>query len=216
VADASEARAGNSENSSVGATRRQFVQRAAVAGGLFVWATPTVRSVTLAKARLGSPPPRTTTALETGTTAPETTTTSPETTTTAEPPPGCTHSQGYWKNHADPDGDYDPTWDAVGGPDAEFFDTGDTYLAMLHTSPRGNAFVILAHQWIAAELNIAAGAAVSPAVQPAFAEATQLLQTWSATGLIPKSHDDRPRALECADLLDQYNNGNAGTPHCPD
>ena len=126
-------------------------------------------------------------------------------------------SQGHWKNHADPDGDYDAAWDAVGGPDAAFFDTGDTYLAILNTPPSGgNAFLILAHQWIAAELNIAAGAPVSPPVQSAFDEATSLLQSWSAAGVIPKSQPDRQRAIELASMLDQYNNGNAGAPHCPD
>jgi hypothetical protein len=173
------------------------VQRAAVAGGLFVWATPTVRSVALSQAQVGSP--------------------QPQATTTAGPPPGCTRTQGHWKNHADPDGRYDAAWDAVGGPDAEFFDTGKTYLTILNMEPRGgNAFLILAHQWIAAQLNIAAGAPVAAPVQSAFDEATNLLQSWSAAGDIPKSDPDRSRAIDLATLLDQYNNGNAGTPHCPD
>jgi hypothetical protein len=207
VSDAPETSSRSCDVPSVGSTRRQFVQRAALAGGLVAWTTPTVRAVSLATGAAGSPPPHSSTTTES---------TAPEATTTTQPRQGCTRTQGYWKNHADPGRHYDTTWDAVGGPDAEFFESGHTYLEILNSSPQdGNAFLILAHQWIAAELNLAAGASVPPAVQSAFDEAQSLLQSWSAAGEIPKSDPARSRAIELASTLDQYNNGKAGTPHCP-
>ncbi len=122
---------------------------------------------------------------------------------------GCTYTQGYWKNHTD-----DPTWSAVGGPSAPFFATGKTYLEVLHEPPHGNAFFILAHQWIAAELNVAAGAPMSPTTQGQFDEAKALLQKYSADADIPKHQPDRARAIELSTALDDWNNGKSGPPHC--
>jgi hypothetical protein len=65
---------------------------------------------------------------------------------------------GYWKNHSDPLGrHYDVTWDQVGGSDQEFAGTGQSWLGVLQRPTNGNAYYILAHQYIAAQLNILAG-----------------------------------------------------------
>ena len=62
---------------------------------------------------------------------------------------------GFWLNHSDPfSKHYAETWDLIGGAEAKFFYTGDTWLDILKTPPRGNAYLILAHQYIAAQLNV--------------------------------------------------------------
>jgi hypothetical protein len=75
--------------------------------------------------------------------------------------PGCTYTQGYWKNHAWPVHPLFPpstleTWEADNGwSDLEwqFFDTKTDWIAILSVQPRGDAYYILAHQYIAAFLN---------------------------------------------------------------
>ena len=188
---------------SLGSSRRTFVRNAALAGGLVAWGAPTVKTVQLLGGKQGSPPPPDTTT-STSSRASSTTTTAPPSQSQ-----GCVRTQGYWKNHTD-----DPTWPAVGGPSAPFFDSGMTYLEVLHEPPHGNAFFILGHQWIAAELNVAAGAALSPATQAQFDEATNMLQKYSASADIPKHQPDRARATELSAALDDFNNGKCGTPHC--
>jgi hypothetical protein len=65
---------------------------------------------------------------------------------------------GYWKNHSDPlDRRYDVTWDQIGGPDQQFMGTSRSWLAVLRSPTNGNAYYILAHQYIAAQLNVLAG-----------------------------------------------------------
>jgi len=132
---------------------------------------------------------------------------------------GCTLTQGYWKTHSK----YGPAprddgWDKIppsgenqpGGEDALFYNSGQTYIQVLNTPPKGNAYYILAHQFIAAQLNIlngADGSAVSEAM--AWAEA---FFTKYGPGNVPK--DQAALAKSYADLLDQYNNGYIGPGHC--
>jgi hypothetical protein len=66
----------------------------------------------------------------------------------------CVFTQGYWKNHPE-------AW-----PVQELALGGRTYsqdelLAIFHTPVKGNGLVSLAHQLIAAKLNVANGGAVS-------------------------------------------------------
>jgi hypothetical protein len=84
-------------------------------------------------------------------------------------PQGCTYTQGYWKTHsiygpaAHPDdgwyttaGPYPP---GAAGPDAPLFDSGLSWYVAFNTPPQGgNAWFILAHQWMAAYLNFYNGA----------------------------------------------------------
>ncbi|KAH3758917.1 hypothetical protein Pelo_9299 [Pelomyxa schiedti] len=74
---------------------------------------------------------------------------------------GCTLSQGYWKNHADPASPkYNSHWDKHLGE--IFFLSGQTWLQVLNhpaSSPHGT-YYSLAYQYIAAILNIESGAAV--------------------------------------------------------
>jgi hypothetical protein len=137
--------------------------------------------------------------------------------------PGCVLTQGYWKNHADPykqDGKfYDDAWGFVGGPDAPFFDTGQTWIEVLNTpAAGGNAYYILAYQYIAAILNGFNGADTS-FVSQELADAEALLDHYDTMKLIPAdgtefSMNDRAMAIELAYILDEFNNGYGGVPHC--
>jgi hypothetical protein len=130
-----------------------------------------------------------------------------------EPPPppedcGCTRTQGWWKNHNKYSKKNRIPWPAPCGEDNKL--CGRTWLSILQTSPRGSAWYILAHQWVAARLNQCRGACVPRGVQAALDEATDLLEDNCCR--IPSSK--RSRAIALADLLDDYNNGLAGVPHC--
>jgi hypothetical protein len=136
--------------------------------------------------------------------------------------PGCVLTQGYWKNHADPEKQYDEAWDSVGGPEALFFDTGSTWLEVLNTPPAGgNAYYILAHQYIAAILNGFNGADTSYVFEE-LAQAEALLDYYDDYGItIPEdgmefSDNDRALAIEIAYILDEFNNGYGGVPSCED
>lgn len=120
-----------------------------------------------------------------------------DTDTTGADGDGCTLTQGYWKNHqpwpiADA-GLCEQTWDEI-----------------LHTPPKGNAWYIVAHQWIAASLNVASGAAVTPEVQAALDAAEGFLADCEI------SKAEKADALAASSLLDDYNNGAVGPGHCDD
>jgi len=130
----------------------------------------------------------------------------------------CTLTQGYWKTHSEyGPAPYDDTWDAKDGGDAEFFETGFSYYEILITPPKGgNAYIQLAHQWIAAELNQIGGASIPSDVLDAFNQAEGLLIQYENEVSIPKRSADRDLAIDLAGLLDDYNNGLVGPGHCPD
>lgn len=113
---------------------------------------------------------------------------------------GCTLTQGYWKTHTRYDTHTDPTW--AGREDAPFFSSGMTYYEILWTPPQGDPYIILAHQYIAAQLNGLHGAVMPAYVQAAFDAATAY---FNGTGSYPDG---------ASELLDRYNNGLEGVPHC--
>jgi hypothetical protein len=129
---------------------------------------------------------------------------------------GCTLTQGYWKTHSEyGPAPYDDTWDAKDGGDAEFFSTGLSYYQILWTVPKGgNAYYILAHQYIAAELNQLNGADVPVEVQSAMDQAEALLIKYQDDLSIPKKGGDRELAISLYELLGAYNNGYIGPGHC--
>ena len=116
---------------------------------------------------------------------------------------GCTFTQGYYKNKG-----------SNLLPAGNFFLSGQTWLAVLETEPKqGNAYYILAHQYIAAAMN-AKSASVPTAVATAIADATTYFgkaspNDWSANGAYSKD-----QLAGWADLLDSYNNGKVGPGHC--
>lgn len=126
---------------------------------------------------------------------------------------GCTLTPGYWKTHSKyGPAPYDDTW-ALIGENTPFFLSGQSYYQVLWTSPAGgNAYYILAHQFIAAKLNILNGAASTPAVDAALAWATEFFNTYKPTDKLSKTL--RAEVISYAYLLDQYNNGYIGPGHC--
>ncbi|PLX20846.1 hypothetical protein C0584_03615 [Candidatus Parcubacteria bacterium] len=124
--------------------------------------------------------------------------------------PGCTLTQGYWKTHGDPENEkkYDSTWD-------EYF---DNWYEVIWTAPKGgNAYYILAHQYIAALLN-SETAFVPEEVQEALDEAGLLLQTYSEEeiGALKGKNGKELRSefIYLAGLLGGYNEGMTEVPHC--
>ena len=120
----------------------------------------------------------------------------------------CTYTQGYWKNHAE-------DW-----PVTSLVIAGETYtqaelLAILRTSVRGDMSIGLAHQLIAAMLNVANGA-------PAPAEIAEaqlfLAANADADGRLPFGFSGgtavHSEASRLNDALAAFNEGRAGTLHC--
>lgn len=123
---------------------------------------------------------------------------------------GCTLTQGYWKNHS---AHADNPSQNIPWPISEETPLcGETWYNIINTPPSGgNAWLILAHQWIAAELNAASGASIDD-LGDALDDAGDLLAE-NCGGL---SGDLGDEALELASLLDDYNNGVIGPGHCDD
>jgi hypothetical protein len=138
-------------------------------------------------------------------------------TCTPPPAPGCTHTQGYWKTHSTygPASKPDSTWALVGGPNAAFFSSGKSWYQLFWTAPKGgNAYVILAHQYMAARLNLLDGAASTAQVDAALAWATSFFSTYTPSSSL--STTVRNQAIAYAGVLDDYNNGEIGPGHCDD
>ena len=115
---------------------------------------------------------------------------------------GCTFVQGYWKNHPE-------AWPAATPPNATFYTSGQTWLQVLGTPPKGNAYYVLARQFIAATLNRASGAFVPANVQIALDAATTYFVDPAASTLT------KQQVLSLATVLGNYNDGDAGVPQCP-
>ena len=146
-------------------------------------------------------------------------------------PPGCSLTQGYWKTHSiyGPAAHPDDAWYLLGalGPDTPFFDTGDTWYEVFWTTPKGgNAYYILAHQYMAAILNQLNGAGNPAGLATNLANAEILLDYYDDPPFnsnIPKNADnvlvlgtkDRAEAITIAGFLASYNEGTLpGTSHC--
>jgi len=114
-------------------------------------------------------------------------------------------SQGYWKNHPD-------AWPVTSLQLGNVTYTQDQLLAILHEPVRGNGILILAHQEIAAKLNIANGADGS-CIQQTLADADALIGDL----VIPPIGDGYlppQEAAPLAEVLDDYNEGDLCAPSC--
>ena len=133
---------------------------------------------------------------------------------------GCTLTQGYWKTHSNygPAGPADATWNLItpSGPDSPFFKSGQTWLQVFSTSPGGNAYYILADQYMAAKLNILNGASSTAAVSAALASATTFFNTYTPAqiGALKGGDALRQAAIANASTLESYNTGAVGPGHC--
>jgi len=118
-------------------------------------------------------------------------------------PRSCTYTQGYYKNKG-----------SGVLPAGNFYLSGQSWRSVLETAPQGgNAYYILAHQFIAASIN-AKSASTTPAVDAAlsaaaayFAKATP--GNWSVGETYSKD-----QLTGWASVLDAYNNGGTGPGHC--
>jgi hypothetical protein len=130
----------------------------------------------------------------------------PSVTPTPTATPGvCVFSQGYWKNHPE-------AWPVTELQLGNTTYTQEQLLAILHEPVRGNGLLILAHQEIAAKLNIANGADGS-CIQQTLADADALIGNL----VIPPIGNGylRPRDVSpTAGILGDYNEGNLCAPSC--
>jgi hypothetical protein len=120
----------------------------------------------------------------------------------------CTLTQGYWKNHHSQARNASQQLPWPLPEDSEL--CGRSWLDILGSPTRGDAWMILAHQWIAARLNVAMGADTTPAVDQALAQGSALLPLCA----VPLAQ--RPVAIGASEVLDDFNNGRIGPGHCDD
>jgi hypothetical protein len=120
---------------------------------------------------------------------------------------GCVRTQGYWKSKPG------VVWPAPYARDAQFFLSGLTWQELFNTPPRGNAYIILAHQYMAARLNTAVPTSAPAGVQAVYYAA----EAWFGTATL-NTCPNGGCALQktWASTLDTYNNGlYPGAPqHC--
>ena len=121
------------------------------------------------------------------------------------PTTSCVRGQGYWKNHPD----QWPVLQLLLGNNAY---TKEQLLSILNQPVHGNGLVLLAHQLIAAKLNIANGAD-SSCIEETLADADALIGNL----LVPPVGDGylRPGDVSAlADMLEDYNEGALCVPAC--
>jgi hypothetical protein len=123
---------------------------------------------------------------------------------------GCTRTQGYWSNKPG------VVWPSPLDRTAPFYSSGVTWQQLFDTPPRGNAYIILAHQFMASALTKATGASMPSGVQSAYFAAA----AWFASGttLATCAPGECSTQKAWSATLDTYNNGvyPGGPPHCPD
>ena len=117
---------------------------------------------------------------------------------------GCTLTQGYWKNHEE-------AW-----PVSSLLLGNRTYakaelLVILRTPVKGNGLISLAHQLIAAKLNIAAGASDASIAQ-VILDADALIGNL----VVGEAEVKTNVTSGLVGQLDAFNNGNIGPGHCDD
>ncbi|MCK5061434.1 hypothetical protein KAR28_02700 [Candidatus Parcubacteria bacterium] len=133
---------------------------------------------------------------------------------------GCSLTPGYWKTHSDyGPASYDDTWGLLpNDADTVFFLSGKSYYEVLWTaSSKGNAYYILAHAYIAAELNGLNGADLS-VIGSEMGEAEELFNTYTPEYVLDKKGKNgkelRDDFISLAGIIDDYNNGYIGPGHC--
>jgi hypothetical protein len=133
----------------------------------------------------------------------------------------CTFTQGYWRTHSivGP-APYDATWARVGESTRFFIATWNgsplSWYDVMWMAPKGNAYFVLAPQFVAATLNTLAGASAPADVLATMDEAQQLFEAYTpeAVGALKGNNALRARFIDAAAVLDAYNNGQSGPGHC--
>jgi hypothetical protein len=127
--------------------------------------------------------------------------------TRSAPSQNCVYTQGYWKNHA-------AAWPVASLTLGTVNYTQAELLQILNEPAGGNGLLILAHQLIAAKLNIAQGADPTP-VAGDIASADALIGGLVCPP-IGAGWLDPATVSATAQALDSYNNGQTTVPHCGD
>ena len=124
-----------------------------------------------------------------------------------QPTNRCPLGQDFWKHHTG-------VWPVMALTLGSQTYTQAALLALFDTPPRGDASLILAHQLIAAKLNIANGSTSTP-ISATIRDADRLLRGF--TGMLPyhvqPSSATGQAMVNDADVLDSYNSGDL-TPDC--
>jgi len=128
---------------------------------------------------------------------------------------GCTYTQGYWKTHGyAPTGNNTNQWGMTSMQLGTVTYTDAEMQAIFNTPVQGNGLVAMAHQLMAAKLNIAHGAA-STAIAATIVAADNMIGTLViapvGTGSLPSS-----TTSGLTDALRNYNEGATGPGHCPE
>jgi hypothetical protein len=128
---------------------------------------------------------------------------------------GCTYTQGYWKTHGPiPTGNNTNVWPVTSLTLGTVSYTDGDLLSILNTSSAsGNGLVSLAHQLIAAKLNIANGADAS-SIQLSIDAADAMIGSL----VIPPVGSGSLSAASTSSLvasLTAFNEGATGPGHCP-
>jgi len=138
---------------------------------------------------------------------------------------GCTYTQGYWKTHSKygPASKPDETWNELqNGPDTEFYLSGMSWIEVFNTPGKGNAYYPLAHQFMAAYLNVQAGTMVPAEVQNAWDVAASIFAANTpdyykkVKGKSDASKAEIAQLNKLASTLADYNEGTIGPGHCGD
>jgi cysteine-rich repeat protein len=119
----------------------------------------------------------------------------------------CTLTQGFWKNHEE-------AWPVTTLSLGSVSYSTAQLLDVLRTPVRGNGLVSLAHQLIAAKLNVAAGADATT-INASISDADAMIGALVS----PSVGSDRLDTTDTSSLvgaLDDFNNGNTGPGHCDD
>jgi len=122
----------------------------------------------------------------------------------------CTYTIGFWMNHPE-------LWPSSCDPmqlGSNFYSAADL-MTILNTQPQGNGAVSMAHQLIAAKLNLCQGANPT-AVQACINTADALLSGCGADKLPPfgTCNIAPGTTSSVTQCLDDYNNGLTGPGHC--
>jgi hypothetical protein len=121
-------------------------------------------------------------------------------------------SYGYWKTHSKyGPASYDVTW-ALIGEDTPFFYSAQSWFRVINNAPRkGNLYYILAHEYIAARLNMLAGANLASEIEEALSNATLLFDnpehTPQAIEKLRWNDQLRKEFLRLSYLLGKFNYG---------
>jgi hypothetical protein len=116
----------------------------------------------------------------------------------------CTFGAGYWRTHPN-------AWPGRFDPDAIFYTSEKSWVDVLDTQPKGDAYYILAHQFIAAGLNLDQ---LDPSLRP-----DEIGEPWAIVGpryFTEGAHSSLTRAelITLATLFEGFNEGKRGVPPC--